>query len=399
MNKFRIGVVGLARGLSYAKTYATVCEDTELVAVCENSPQKIERAKQELPETVAYYTDFESFIEHGLDAVVLCNFFHEHAKYAIAAMKKGIHVLSETTAAPTLGECVALCEAAESSNAKYMLAANMPNTFGCEDLARLYKGGTFGRVLYAEGEYFHTAAPEDNALHCGGDNHWRNHLPRTYYNMHDLGALMSITRTMPKKVNAKAIFAPDVAREHPDSYVGDVSSVILNEMDNGAIFRTTSCAHLGPSGKWYRLVCENGTIETVRGDQESILYTYNPWSKPEGEELTKTYDARPEVMSEAQKNDGHGGSDYVTAMLFADCLKGMYTPFFNVYRSVALSAAGILAWYSVLEDGKEFLVPDFTDKEQRAAYANDFRTPFPNFADGTGVTLPCSSKPYVKPKW
>lgn len=402
MDKIRMGVVGVWRGLTYCETYAKQMENVQLVAVCDSDPGMRAMVKEKLPENVQIFEDYDAFLECGLDAIVLCNFFHEHAKLAIPALKKGISVLSETTAAPTMGECVALCEAVEESGAKYMLGTNVPHMFGCADMAKLYQTGKFGRVLYAEGEYFHTASPEEDANGgCGrydGDYHWRRYLPRTYYNMHDLGTLMIITGTMPKKVNAKAVFAPDIMAQYPARQMGDVASVILTEMDNRALFRTTSCAHLGPNGKWFRLACENGSIETLRGDQDSLKYTYNNWCIPEGEEATKTYDARPENLTEEQKNAGHGGSDYFIARSFVDYLLGKTEPFFNVYRSVALSAAGILAWRSVLEDGREFTIPDFTDKQQRAAYANDFLTPFPNYQDGSGITLPCSSKPYTPPE-
>ena len=117
---------------------------------------------------------------------------------------------------------------------------------------------------------------------------------------------------------------------------------------------------------------------------------------PEGEAARKTYDARPAVRSESEKNAGHGGSDFLLSKRFLDYLRGEYEPFFDVYRSVALSAAGILAWYSALEDGKPYDIPDFTDKEAREQYADDFRTPFPD-ANGEGITLTYSSKPYTSP--
>lgn len=401
MEKIRIGVVGLRRGLSYAKAYANEIPETMLAAVCENDPEYIEKVKKELPEDTQFFTDYEAFLNSGLDAIVLCNFFHEHAKFAIPALERGISVLSETAAAATLGECVSLCEAVERTGAKYMLATNVPHMYGCMEMDRLYQQGEspFGRVLYAEGEYFHTSAPAPSAPAGTKPNyHWRKFLPRTYYDMHDFGTLMSITGLMPKSVNAKAVFAPDIiSAKSPTSNVGDIASIILTEMDSGAIFRTTSCASLGPTGKWFRLACENGTIETVRGDQDSVRYSYNPWSTPEGSEQTQTFDARPEVVSASESAAGHGGSDYRISLAFVDYLKDRMVPFFDVYRSVALSAVGILAWRSVLEDGKGFRIPDFADKEDRKSVADDFLTPFPNFTDGSGITLPCTSKPYTRP--
>jgi len=393
MNEIKIGVFGLRRGSSFVTTYAAL-EGVKLVSVCENEASVVESVKPKLPEYTKIFDNFDEFIDSGLDAVVLSNTFPEHAKYAIIALNKGINVLSETTAAPTLGECVQLCEAVENSGMKYMLAANVPHMFGCKELDRLYKEGTFGRVLYAEAEYLHPSDPNAESMYIHGEYHWRRWLPRTYYNMHDLGTLMSITGTLPKKVNAKAINAPDIiSKSKTKKHNGDIASIILTEMDNGAIFRTTACAGIGPIGKWFRMSCENGCLETVRGDQDSIKYDYNPWAVPEGTAASRIYDARPAVISEAQKAAGHGGSDYSLNIMFIKYLRGEVTPFFDVYRAATLSAAGIMAWRSVLDNGNGYDIPDFSDKAQRVRYANDFLTPFPKL-DGSGITLPCSSKPY-----
>ena len=394
MRKIKMGILGIHRGLAYGEVYAKLPEEISGLAICETDPEYIEKAKESLPDWVEYYTDYEEFLNSGIEAVVLCNFFHEHAKYAIPALKKGIAVLSETTPAPTLGECVQLCEAVEETGAKYMLGTNVPHMFGTKEMERLYKEGSFGEVIYAEGEYFHGVEPGQTVGTSKTKYHWRRWLPITYYNMHDFGTLMIMTGCMPKKVNAKAVFAPKFKARYPEYQSGDAMGVILTEMDNGAIFRTTSHNALGPEGKWFRLVCENGTIESLRGDQDSVKYEYNPWDQPEGGKLKDSYDARPEGIDWEELQKSHGGSDALIAEAFLQYLRDEIDPFFDVYRSVAVSAVGILAWRSVLEDGKEMEIPDFRDPASRAKVANDFLTPIPNMEDGSGITLPCSSKPY-----
>ncbi len=392
MKKIKIGVVGLGRGLDFVQAIKNM-DDVELTAVCDTDEKSIEKAKDRLPGTAQTFEDFDEFIDCKIDAVILAESFHMHAAHAIIALGKGIHVLSETTAAPTLGECVKLCEAVEASGCKYMLATNVPHMPGPMELTRLYKGQAFGRVLYAEGEYFHASAPGQGDIYAPTRYHWRNYLPRTYYNMHDLGTLMVMTGTVPKKVNAKAIFAPDLVRAVSKNRMqGDVASIVLTEMDNGAIFRTTAHASLEPSRKWFRLCCERGTIESQRGDQDTVLYNYCNATIPEGMKKYDIYKAPVPEMNDEIKKAGHGGTDYFLDKYFVEYLRGEVEPFFDVYRSVALSATGILAWRSVLNNGCEYEIPDFRDKEARRAVANDFLTPFPN-PDGSGITLPCSSKP------
>ena len=177
MKTIRIGVMGLSRGKEYVRSY-TALDGAEVTALFEKDPALVQAALEIAPEAKVCGS-YEELLDSGIDAVVLCNYFHEHAKCAIAALEKGISVLSETTAAPTLGECVALCKAVEASAGKYMLGANVPCMYGCAEMDRLYKGGTFGRVLYGEGEYFHVSAP-GNSPHIPPEaqNHWRRYLPQ-----------------------------------------------------------------------------------------------------------------------------------------------------------------------------------------------------------------------------
>ena len=51
----------------------------------------------------------------GMEAVFLCNFFHDHAPFAIKALERNIHVLSECTSNGTMAEGVALVRAAKKS--------------------------------------------------------------------------------------------------------------------------------------------------------------------------------------------------------------------------------------------------------------------------------------------
>jgi len=152
--KFRIGIMGLQRGYNFIRMLGNGFPDVEVPAVCEMDEILIKKAQDEFPD-LKIYREFDEFIDSGLDAVFLANFFHEHAKYAIIAMKKGVHVLSETTAAPTLGECVDLVETAEKTGCKYMLAANCLYFPAVHAMKAELESGKYGKILYGEAEYIH----------------------------------------------------------------------------------------------------------------------------------------------------------------------------------------------------------------------------------------------------
>lgn len=391
--ELNIGIFGCGRGLHFASSFNAI-EGVRLHAVCDRREESYNRRKEQwdVHDDVLFFTDFDEFIECGLDAVVLANNFHEHAPYAIKCIEKGIAVLSDTTAAGTMKECVELCEAVEKYNGKYMLGANVPFMNGIIEIDRIYKEGTFGKVLYAEGEYFHMSDHDEYMSIASTEHHWRNYLPGPYYNMHSLGPLMYITGEMPKYVNGRSVYAPSMTPKDTFKKNDDAGSFLLYETDKAAIFRTTGCCQLGPHGKWFRLVCENGTIETRRGNQDAVIKHYTHFLKPENvEKGYENYEAPEHIINEVQKTVTHGGSDYLLAYDFVEYLYDRKTPFFTVYPAVALSAAGILGWYSVLDNGSCYEIPDFTDKEARAKWANDDRSPFPD-ENGKGATLPYCSR-------
>ncbi|CAI8019425.1 dTDP-3,4-didehydro-2,6-dideoxy-alpha-D-glucose 3-reductase [Geodia barretti] len=148
--EIRVGVVGVGRGESFIKG-ATDAVGMKLVAICDVWEERLQAAGRTYG--VATFTDYDAFLEHDLDAVILANYFHEHAPFAVKALDAGKHVLSETSANGTIAQGVALCRAAERSGCIYMLAENYCYTVFSQELRRLYRTGEIGRVTYAEGEY------------------------------------------------------------------------------------------------------------------------------------------------------------------------------------------------------------------------------------------------------
>ena len=67
------------------------------------------------------------------------------------------------------------------------------------------------------------------------------------------------------------------------------------------------------------------------------------------------------------RKSGHGGGDFWTTFHFAEAIRTGKPPFLDVYRGVAMSSVGILAWKSALQDGQPFDVPDFRERDPAKA--------------------------------
>ncbi len=401
MRKLKIGIFGAGvRGLDLARNFLLL--GCDIVAICETREERRELAKEKLGKDTAIYEDFDSFIEHDMDVVILANFFHEHAPYAIKCFEKGIHVYSECISNGTMAEGVELIRAYEKSKSIYFIAENYPQMIFNREIKRVCDSKTLGKILYAEGEYNHPGNPMNTEFkkdYTYTLDHWRNYLPRTYYVTHSLGPLMHATGATPKKVTAFASYAPITGNVPTASYLGDRVAIITTMNDDGSVFRFTGHAAFGHHHNSYRVCGTEGQVENRRGDTNSVLVCYNEWSKPEGAEEVNIYTPDwNDKDEELIKASGHGGSDYITARMFIECINENKQPEhpFNLYSAVNMSSVAILAHRSVLEGGKPYDIPDFTLEECRKQYENDRISPFPG-KDGAKPDIPCSSNPDHKP--
>src|SRR5688572_10891280 len=257
----RVGVVGVGRGQTFARG-AGPHLGMQLVALCDTWEERLQRLGSELD--VATYTDYDRFLEHDLDAVVLANYFHQHAPFAVKALNAGRHVMSETSACFTLAEGVQLIEAVEQTGRVYLFAENYPYFRYNQEMRRLYLAGEIGEFRYGEGEYVHPFSAEGRNRLAPGVDHWRNWLPATYYNTHALAPIVFITERWPVAVNGFVIASdPDDPQMVRTARRNDTASMVAVRMDNGAMAKLLQ-GQLRGEGNWVRIHGNRGLMENVR---------------------------------------------------------------------------------------------------------------------------------------
>lgn len=393
MRKIKIGVFGLSRGAT--QSVSILQNEGEIVAVCDKNARRCEAAKAKYGD-IGVYSDFDEFIEHpGMEAVLLCNYFHEHAPYAIKALERNIHVLSECTSNGTMAEGVALVRAAEKSKAIYMLDENYPHMKFNREMRRIFREGTLGDLLYAECEYNHPLDPTDTAsinYWRPYEEHWRNHTPRSYYITHSLAPLMYITGAFPKRVSAVPVYYP---KGGEDALFGpavkDRAAIITCVNEDDSVYRVTGCSGFGAHGNYTRICCDKGQMFNVVGTNSKVMLRYNSWNVPEGMAENNYYTPEwNDPQEDLIVRSTHGGGDFLVVRDFFDCIRENKRPEFDVYFATNIASVAILAHRSILNGGVPYDVPDFRREEDRVKYENDRETPFYG-SDGSKPTIPCSS--------
>ncbi len=146
----RVGVVGLGwAGQQHLAAYHAH-PDTEIVALAglEDGPRAKLARKYAIEHAVA---DWKDLLEvEGLDAVSVCVPTFLHAPIAIAALKRGAHVLSEKPMALDAGEAERMVKAARKADRVLDVAFNHRQRGDIQRLKGLIEDGRLGRTYYAK---------------------------------------------------------------------------------------------------------------------------------------------------------------------------------------------------------------------------------------------------------
>jgi predicted dehydrogenase len=364
----RVGVLGLRRGAALARLAQQA--GMRVVAVCERDDRRLQETASAL-DAVAY-RDLEPFLDHPMDAVVLVNDFDQHAPVAVAALDRGLSVLSETAACRTLAEGVALVEAAERSAGVYMFAENYPYLPFVREMRRRYVAGDIGEVRYAEAEYLDE--PADLAWFVKDRAHWRARTPATYYCTHSLAPVAAITGTRPVQVSGFVVPTASGPEALERARRGrGWAALLVVRLDNGAVFKSLHGFLEAGQQAWVRVHGDRGLMENLRqGDTRTLRVA---WDAPDGEGWRRTEEVLlpwpPGFPATDADPMGDGVAETLMLRDFAGAVRHGTAPDQDVYFGVELSVTGIQAMRSSLAGGVPVQVPDLRRPDMRRAYVAD----------------------------
>jgi len=397
--KVKVGVFGARRGLSMMHTVARH-PDAELVAVCDKDKDilALRRCDPVLKASgVRFYSDFEKFFQHDMDAVVLANYAHEHAPFAVRLLDSGRHVTSEVLACGTMGEAVELVEAVERNpKLVYAYAENYCYMHTTSEMRRRYRAGDIGEFRHGEGEYVHDTHGSAASLTRGEPWHWRTWMSSTFYCTHSIGPVITITGTRPVRVVAfetPQTRGPSIVRR------AGTSGMICCQMSNGATLKSLQGQlRREPSSVWYCVYGTEGMMETGRWADGRVYVHRRSSDAPTKYEIG--YWPKPvDISSASRRTAGHGGGDFYTIAYFIEAILGRSrAPAIDVYTALDMTMPGLLGYRSIVEGNVPIEVPDMRRKRVREKYRGDNWSLDPKYAGPGQPRLHCShgEKPIAK---
>ena len=409
MKKIRIGVLGAYRGTSMIN-YCKRADHAEVVAICDKSQEALD-AQREYTQglNVTFYDNFDDFIHHDMDAVVLANYANEHAPFAIRCLRRGLHVFSEVLPVQNMKEAVELVEAVEETGLVYAYGENycyMPAPY---EMKKLYQSGEIGEFEYGEGEYIHNCESIWHSITYGESDHWRNCGYATFYCTHSLGPIIHATGLRP--VSVVGFEGTKNERRLRTGCKSGQFGIEMVTLENGGIVKSIH-GDLYKNSIWYTMYGSKGRMECGREDAQNghIARIYVNTDEKDG-----AYD-RPcfkdyyptHGMEDRVAGFGHGGSDFYSMYHFINKINGEQdADTIDVYEALDMFLPGLFAYRSILAGGVSVEIPNLRDKSIRDAWRGDTACTdpkaagdqlLPNFSKGT-PDIPQSVYDRMKQLW
>ena len=359
--RLRVGAVGGRRGLTLARQCQLV--GMEVVAICDLDRARLHSASAALGAVP--YQDYDAFLAHDMEGVILANFFDAHAPLALKALKAGKHVMSETAACKTVAEGVQLLRTVEQTGLVYLFAANYPFKPQVRELRRLYQAGEVGTFQYGECEYLHGFSPVYLTQFGEEPGHWRSRISSLAYCTHSITPVMYVTDTLPTEVSAFVI-PPDSSPESLDvaRRGRGIAAVMLIRMDTGAYLKSLHGFLQGeqePEPSWIRIHGSRGLLENLRhGDSRRVRVRKEAWTTPSGQVEDTVHDPLWDR-----------GDDALVCESFARAMHTGEPPYFDVYRGVIASLVAICGLRSLLRGSVPVAIPDLRQEDVRHEYESD----------------------------
>ena len=125
----------------------------EVVAVCDLVEERAQEEAEQCRNARAY-TDYDVMLRDvELDIVDICTQNRLHASNAIAALKKGCHVLVEKPMAMSSRECQQMIKTADQAGTKLMVAQHMRFETPNEKLKEIIESGEVGEIYTAQAQW------------------------------------------------------------------------------------------------------------------------------------------------------------------------------------------------------------------------------------------------------
>ena len=153
MSIIRLAVIGVGgMGTNQGNLFSRDPE-VRIAACCDTRKENLAAFAKKF-SVPASYTDYREMLDkEKIDAVTVVTRDEAHCEVAVAALKKGLHVLCEKPMATTLVEARRMLRAAQASGKTHMVNFSYRTMPSLERARQMVQEGRLGRIMHVEASY------------------------------------------------------------------------------------------------------------------------------------------------------------------------------------------------------------------------------------------------------
>ena len=362
-DRINVGIVGVCGAIgrgAYMTPTINAVPSLHVQALCDIDEEGLSQANDRL-QVAETYTDYYQMLESSdLQAVFVATPMHLHVPYAVDALERGLHVLSEVPAGVSIDECRQLVHVCKKHpNVVYMIAENYIYSERNATLREMVRQGEFGTTYYAEAEYIHELRLVNEQTPWR--RKWQTGINGITYGTHPLGVVL---QWMPGD-RVTAVCCSGSGHHYKDAegkgYEAEDCSVMLCKMASGGLAKIRvdmisnaggRVRHLlqGTDG-WY----ENGALwlksrepnhhKAIGFDDVKDQFTPTSWRE----------------HRQAAEQAGHGGGDFIQMLDWANAIQKKAPCPLGIHEAMDMTLPGLISQQSIERGGEWLAVPDSRD--------------------------------------
>lgn len=339
--KVRVGLVGYGVCKFAAAFSFQDHPNVEVVAVSDLFPDRCAELARVTRCNKTYPSLEEMVKDKDIEAIFVATDAPSHARHCMEVLNHGKHVACAVPAAfGNVEEGEKLFETVKRTGLKYMMFETSCFREDLYAMRKIYEAGGLGRIVYAEGEYYHYGVEQIDSY-----KGWRIGLPPQFYPTHSNAYYVGVTDGAFTEVSCMGI--PSVL----DAFGKDANAYKNPFGSEVALFRTSDGGMARMAVSW-DTPGDHGERGRVRGDRG----TYN--GKYEGLEKNLPDTERPPLPPNV-KAGGHGGSHGRLTEEFITAILQDRKPLIDVAVALNMSVSGIIAHESAMRDGELLKIPQY----------------------------------------
>lgn len=376
----RMGFIGAGpRAIGLIKTCKAI-KGLKITAVCDRFAELANQAAAVSGDVdVKVYTDHRQMLrEADIDAVYVVVEPENCPALVLESLDAGKHVLSEVPMSFSIEDIWRIVVAVERTGLKYLLGEEIRHSPFINHWKQLREDGTLGKIVYAEGQYFHGMHDDRYFLDpdTGGritiEEAKRHPNPRKsrFWNMehpilylpHELSPIL---RILDDRVKSVSCMGTNPAQSYVHEFFPrpDLETALMHTAAD-TILRLSCCFTIFSASRkitgrhWYSMMGTKGSVETHRSDHDRMKLLI---AGPDGNEMPQEiwWDYDPATTAAEVLSSGHGGSDFWPVRYFVDSILNDTAPEMDVYKAAECAAPAIIAAQSAEQDGVRLEIPDF----------------------------------------